>query len=471
MALEFYDTLTRQKRPFEPLVDRKVRMYHCGPTVYNFVHIGNLRSFTFADLLRRTLEYKGYEVDQVMNITDVGHMQHDDEDSGEDKMVAAARESKKDPWQIAAEYSECFFEDIRALNFRMADHYPKATDHIPEMIVLIEKLLAQGYAYQVGSNVYFDVGRFEQYGRLSGNTLEALDVGARIAINEEKRDPRDFALWKHDPKHIMKWDSPFGEGFPGWHIECSAMSMKYLGETFDIHTGGEDNIFPHHECEIAQSECATGKPFVKLWMHARFLLVDGKKMSKSLGNFYTFRDLKEQGYGGKELRFALMKGHYRQQLNFTLGELDGARSWLERYDQFFASLAEPRPTGPVRDALRDIVKSARDAFEEGLDDDLNISVALAAVNELMREVNRLGVNAKEASEVQVVLDGIESVLGVATRPEAAASDPEIDGLVEARQVARETKDWAEADRLRDELTRRGVVVIDTPQGTQWRWAR
>ncbi|MEQ8768790.1 MAG: cysteine--tRNA ligase [Planctomycetota bacterium] len=470
MALEFYDTLTKQKKPFEPIDGKTVRMYHCGPTVYNFVHIGNLRSFTFADLLRRTLEYFGYDVLQVMNITDVGHMQHDDEDSGEDKLEAAARENQKDPWQIAAEYTECFLEDIRSMNFEMAQHYPKATDHIPEMIALIERLLEKGFAYRVGANVYFDVQKFERYGALSGNTLDALESGARIAVNEEKHDPRDFALWKHDPKHIMKWDSPFGEGFPGWHIECSAMSMKYLGETFDIHTGGEDNIFPHHECEIAQSEGATGQPFVKLWMHARFLLVDGKKMSKSLGNFFTLRDLKEKGYSGQEVRFALLKGHYRQQLNFTLSELDGARTWLDRYNQLFASLREERPSGEVRGELKEILERSRQGFEAGLSDDLNISVALAAVSELIRDVNRLGVNAVEAKLALAWLERIDSVLGVATAPEAEASDPEIDALVAARQQARADKDWAEADRVRDELNRRGVVVVDTPQGPKWKWA-
>ncbi len=275
MVFTVYNSLTRQKEPFQSLQAGTVRMYNCGPTVYGRAHIGNMRAYLFADTLRRWLEYRGYAVQQVMNITDVGHIQAD-ADEGEDKIEAQAKKENKDPWAISRGWTELFFKDLQALGVRPAMIYPKASDHIPEMLEMIDGLLAKGYAYQVDGDVYYEVGRFPAYGRLSGNKVEELDAGARIEVREEKRHPADFALWKSDPRHLMKWKSRFGEhGFPGWHIECSAMSRKHLGNRIDIHTGGEDNIFPHHECEIAQTEAFTGQPFANFWMHCKFLQVDG----------------------------------------------------------------------------------------------------------------------------------------------------------------------------------------------------
>jgi cysteinyl-tRNA synthetase len=318
MTLHLHNTLARSKQEFAPVEPGRVRMYNCGPTVYGRAHIGNFRAFLFADVLRRWLELSGYDVRQVMNITDVGHVRDDDPDSADDKMDAAARRERQDPWQIAEKYTDLFLKDVDALGIRRAHHYPRATQHIAGMIAIIERLVASGHAYRVGGNVYYDVSRFPGYGRLSGNTAEDLLAGARIEVNEEKRDARDFALWKTDARHIMQWDSPWGRGFPGWHIECSAMSRALLGEgTLDIHTGGEDNVFPHHECEIAQSEGAFGVPFVRFWMHTRFLQVDGGKMSKSLGNLYSVDDIAARGYPPAALRFAMLRGHYRQVLNFT----------------------------------------------------------------------------------------------------------------------------------------------------------
>jgi cysteinyl-tRNA synthetase len=279
MTLTFHNTLTKRREPFQPIEPGIVRMYNCGPTVYGRAHIGNFRSYLFADVLRRWLEYRGFEVRQVMNITDVGHLT-DDADDGEDKLEVQARKEGRDPWQISREYTRLFLDDVARLGLRPAKVYPRASEHIPEMLAIVEGLVAKGFAYAVDGDVYFEVGKFPAYGRLSGNKVEALDAGARIEVREEKRHPADFALWKSDPHHVMKWESRFGpDGFPGWHIECSAMAMKHLGERIDIHTGGEDNIFPHHECEIAQSEAYTGQPFATTWMHAKFLQVDGGKMS------------------------------------------------------------------------------------------------------------------------------------------------------------------------------------------------
>ena len=296
MTLHVYNTLTNQKEEFTPLEPGRVRMYNCGPTVYSRVHIGNLRAFLFADLLRRWLEFEGYQVTQVMNITDVGHLT-DDADDGEDKLQKQAEKDGLDPMEIARAQSVLFFGDLEKLGCKRAAVYPKATDHITQMLSMIGALIEKGFAYQVGENVYFEVAKFPEYGKLSGNRVEALDAGSRIEVLDEKRSPADFALWKSDPKHLMKWESRYGDhGFPGWHIECSAMAREHLGDQIDIHTGGEDNVFPHHECEIAQTEAFTGEPFAKYWMHTKFLQVDGGKMSKSLGNVYTLDDVEERGY-------------------------------------------------------------------------------------------------------------------------------------------------------------------------------
>jgi len=465
--MDLYNTLTKRKERFEPFEPGKVRMYNCGPTVYNYATIGNFRAFVFADVLRRTLELFGYSVTQVMNITDVGHMVHD-ADEGEDKMLKAARAEKKDPWQIAEHYMRAFFEDIDRLNIQRAHHYPRATEHIPEMIVMIERLIARGFAYVVNGNVYFDVDAFPHYGELSGNTIESLRAGARVDINPEKRHPYDFALWKRDPRHVMQWDSPWGRGFPGWHIECSAMAAKYLGEQFDIHTGGEDNIFPHHECEIAQLEGATGKrPAVKFWLHTRFLLVNGQKMSKSLGNFYTLRDLMDRGYDPLAVRYVLMSTQYRQPLNFTLEGVDAAKEAIQRLRDFRRRLRE---ASAPRDnpELTGVLETARAGFDGGLADDLNTSAALAALFDMVRAVNKLDLSAADAARVLQFLDRADRVLGVMGRDEGVPLDAEIQALIEQRDAARRRRDFATADRIRRDLASRGIILEDTPSGTRWK---
>jgi cysteinyl-tRNA synthetase len=460
-----YNTLTRRKEEFKPLQTNLVRMYHCGPTVYSHAHIGNFRAFIFADLLRRYLQYKGYSVLQVMNVTDVGHMTTD-ADSGEDKLEVAAKREKKDPYQIARFYEQSFFGDIDALGILRAHHYPRATEHIPEMLEIVRKLFEKGYAYKSGDAVYYDISKFPAYGQLSNNPLEKLQAGARIEIHPDKRTPLDFALWKTDPKHIMKWDSPWGEGYPGWHLECSAMSMKYLGETFDIHTGGEDNIFPHHECEIAQSEGATGKKFVNTWLHVRFLLVEGQKMAKSLGNFYTVKDILQKNYPGRALRYALLSTHYRAPLNFTFDSLNASKGAIDRLQDFYHSLLEA--SAPADDPqIPQLITDVKRKFEENMDDDLNISGALGALFEFVREVNRLSPSQSQSKEILSALAQFDSVLGILS-PEEKSLDEKIAHLVTEREEARKAKDFARADAIREEIRRLGYILEDTKSGIRWK---
>jgi cysteinyl-tRNA synthetase len=465
--MKVYNTLTRTKEEFTPFEAGKVRMYNCGPTVYNFATVGNFRAFVFCDVLRRAFEYFGYEVTQIMNITDVGHMTSD-ADEGEDKMAKAAREQKKDPWQIAQFYMEAFFEDIKALNLLPAHEYPRATEHVPEMIAIVERLIENGHAYVVDGNVYYDVTTFPGYGRLGGNTLDQLNSGARIEVNAEKRNPQDFALWKQDPKHIMQWDSPWGRGFPGWHIECSAMSSKYLGEQFDIHTGGEDNIFPHHDCEIAQSEGAFGKkPWVKYWMHTRFLLVNGQKMSKSLGNFFTLRDLTEKGCDPMAVRYVLMSTHYRQPLNFTLEGVEAATESIRRLKDFRRNLKHSAATADNPD-LPAVLERGKSGFDEALADDLNTSASMAALFDMLRDVNKLELSPADAERVSEVLSRFDSVMGVLGEEEAEVLDSEIEDLIRQREEARKRRDFKESDRIRDDLKAKGILLEDSPTGTRWK---
>ena len=470
--LVVFDTLTREKRPFRPLApgpEATVRMYNCGPTVYGRVHVGNLRTFLFADTLRRWLEVRGHRVRQVMNITDVGHLQGD-ADEGEDKIEAQARREQRDPWEISRGFTALFLRDVRELGLLEPAVRPKASEHVPEMLELIEGLIRKGFAYQVGGDVYYEVARFPGYGRLSGNRVEELDAGVRIEVREEKRHPADFALWKSDPRHLMKWSSRFGpDGFPGWHIECSAMARKHLGDELDIHTGGEDNVFPHHECEIAQSEAFTGKPFARYWMHSKFLQVDGGKMSKRLGNVWNLDDVKARGFTARELRFALIRGHYRGPLNFTWDIMEEARSALDKLDELCADiLAAVRGERVAEhEEARSQVRSSSKSFDQAMDDDLNVPQALSYLFNLRAAVQLRGCGRETAQEAVSFLRRANDSLGV-LKLEETTLDERLNSLLADYQAARTRKDWATSDRLRAEFTALGFVIQDTPQGTVWR---
>ncbi|RKY13060.1 MAG: cysteine--tRNA ligase [Planctomycetota bacterium] len=462
--IRFYNTFSKQIETFEPIEPGKVKIYSCGPTVYSYPHIGNFRSFLMADLLKRFFEFKGYSVTHIMNITDVGHLL-EDADEGADKLEEAARREKKDPLQIAQFYTDSFMAAAELLTMKPADNYPKATDHIDEMIAMVQVLIDNGHAYVVGRNVYYDVTTFTDYGKLSGNTLDDLNAGVRIEVNSEKKNPQDFALWKHDPKHLQQWDSPWGRGFPGWHIECSAMSVKYLGEQFDFHTGGEDNIFPHHECEIAQTEGATGKKWVNYWMHGRFLMFDGEKMSKSKGNLYTIQELIEKGFKKNAIRYALISSHYRQNYNFTFAGLKAAEQAIDKISQCVFTIKQKSKADSsetIRDEVTAFIDKGISGFDAALSDDLNISKALATVFELVKEANKLAdITAAEATAIVAAIEKIDSVLGILE--EADDSIPaEIADLAERRKQAKLAKDWAAADAIRDEIATKGFVLEDMP---------
>lgn len=464
MALKFYNTLTRKLEEFNSIHPGEVRLYTCGPTVYNHAHIGNFRAYMFEDLLRRYLKYRGYKVTQVMNLTDI-----------DDKTIKGSIAKGVSLDEYTAVYIKGFFEDIDALRIERAEHYPPATTHIPEMVALVKKLLDRGVAYRAGNDIYFSIAKFPHYGKLSHMDLSQLQAGAsqRVAADEyEKEQVSDFALWKGwDPADgNVFWETEIGKGRPGWHLECSAMSMKYLGEQFDIHTGGVDNMFPHHENEIAQSEAATGKPFVNYWLHCAHLVVDGKKMSKSLGNFYTVRELLDQGHPAVAIRFLLMSTHYRASLNFTFDGLDGAKAAIQRLRDFIDNLPngiKNVPSGKV-DEYVDRVKQG---FTDGLDDDLNISPALAAIFDFVRDINRLivegGISSDDAAKVIATMEGFDSVLGVLHK-ETVSLDQEVEALIAERIAARKARDFKRSDAIRDQLLAIGIVLEDTPQGTVWK---
>ena len=456
--LRFYNTLTREKDDFRPLEARKVRMYTCGPTVYNSPHIGNYRAYVFEDLLRRYLKYRGYDVNQVMNLTDV-----------DDKTIRDSRRAEMSLLDFTAVHKKAFFEDLRTLNIESAEVYPAATDHIPDMVAVIQQLRERGYTYDADGSIYFRLDRFPSYGRLAHLDAETLQNGASGRMDRDeyaKDDVRDFALWKAwTPEDgDVFWETELGKGRPGWHIECSAMSMKYLGPHFDIHTGGEDNIFPHHENEIAQSEAATGETFVNYWLHCRHLLVDNMKMSKSLGNFFTLRDLLDQGFKPKGIRYALLATHYRQPMNFTLDNLHGAETGVKRLLDFMDNLRSANGSGAD---VQPLLQQTREGFEKSLDDDLNISGALGAIFQMVRDVNRLRDDGRlslaAAREVQGLMRHFDSVLGVLDMDEAAC-DAEVEQLLAQRQEARKTRDFERADALRDTIRERGYVIEDTPHG-------
>ncbi len=463
MELRFFNTLERRQMPFESLTPGCAKMYTCGPTVYNFAHIGNFRAYVFEDILRRTLEYFGYAVTQVMNLTDV-----------DDKTIRDSRKEGLPLREFTAGYKQAFFDDIRTLKIEPAEIYPAATDHIPEMIDLIRTLMDKGFAYQAQDKcIYFSIDKCKDYGKLARIDRENQRDGVRISTDEYAKDAvGDFALWKawDEADGDVYWESPWGKGRPGWHIECSAMSMKYLGESFDIHTGGVDNMFPHHEDEIAQSESATGKKWVNYWLHCEHLMVDGTKMSKSLGNFYTLRDLQNKGYSGREIRWVLVGAHYRKKLNFTMDALNQARETLGKFDDLFDRLRGIVLEGDGQE-VREIVGNAKNAFAVALADDLNIAPALAAAFELMRGANRLAdgqqLTKAGAQMVLAAFRDFDRVIGcfeVDNIRESAAIPAEVTALAEARAAARKAKNFAESDRLRDELTKLGYAVKDVPGG-------
>ncbi len=457
--MKLYNTLSRSKEEFIPIKPGKAGMYSCGPTVYNYAHIGNMRTYVFMDVLRRTLEAYGYKVKSVMNITDVGHLTSD-ADEGEDKMARAAQEQKKTPWEIAQYYTDVFFKDLQALNIKRPNLTPKATEHIKEMLDFVQALAARGYGYETDDGIYFDISKFPDYGKLSGNDLEAQLAGARVEVNQQKRHPADFALWKKAPKeHIMQWESPWGMGYPGWHIECSAMSRKYLGDTFDLHTGGVDHIPVHHENEIAQSEALLGHPAVHYWMHGEFMMVDGGKMSKSLGNTYTISDLISRGYSPLAFRYLCLNAHYRSKLNFTWEAMSGAQvSYIRLLEGAYRH--KNAPSSPQAALL------AQDAWEQFLEaagDDLNIPKALGVAWTLIRS----NIKSADIYDALLKMDGILGLNLAQYEPEQQQDEPlpaEIAQLAEERQKARANKDWALSDSLREELRAKGYEAVDSKEG-------
>ena len=466
MALSLYNTLNKKKEEFKPINPGKVSMYTCGPTVYDYIHIGNFKSYMTPDVLRRYLEYGGYEVRQIKNITDVGHLTADDVaqgDSGEDKIEKKALKEQKTPAEIAEFYEQYFHAVEKELNILPAHYFPRATAHVPQMIKIIETLIAKCFAYEKNGNVFFDVTKFPEYGKLSGNTLENLKVGARLEEHPDKKNPWDFALWLKAPKeHLLRWDSQWSVGYPGWHIECSAMSTEYLGDTMDIHTGGEDNIFPHHEAEIAQTECATGAKFVNYWIHTRHLLIDGAKMSKSKGNFYRLEDLKEKGYSAMDFRMFLLSGHYRSQLNFTWASMDQAKTNLQKINDFVLNM-EALATAPSTETTFDLVPY-QEKFEMAMNDDLNTPLALSIWYELMTAANKLIIesqlNGADAKKILSFWKRINSVFGFVLRGQVEIPQ-EITDLIKARETARQNKDFQTSDKIRDEIDRLGYIVEDT----------
>jgi cysteinyl-tRNA synthetase len=461
--IRFYNTLSKQKEEFVPLNPGKVGMYTCGPTVYGPIHIGNIRAYTFSDTIRRVLEDAGYEVRLIKNITDVGHLTADDVaqgDSGEDKIEKKARTERKTSAEIIAFYEDYFRETEKAVGILPAHYFPHATAHVAQMIKLIETLIAKGYAYEKNGNVFFDVTSFPDYGKLSGNTLEHLRVGARLEEHPDKKNPWDFALWLKAPKeHLMRWPSPWSDGYPGWHIECSAMSMEYLGDTLDIHTGGEDNIFPHHEAEIAQSECVTGKTFARYWLHTRHILVDGQKMSKSKGNSYLLEDIIEHGFIPADFRMLLMSAHYRTQMNFTWESLEQAKKNRETIMGVYARLL-------ISDTAiegfngSDSLENVREAMR----DDLNTPEAVAVVLDLVKKTNTLldTNEAVDCAALIAVYDKIFFLFGLHAEKETVPA--EVEALAKERNAARANQDFAESDRLRDAIAAHGYKIEDIPKG-------
>lgn len=466
--MKVYNTMSRKKEEFKPLNEEFVTIYSCGPTVYNYAHIGNMRTYVFMDILRRALKLNGYNLKHVMNITDVGHLTSDG-DEGEDKMEKAAKSQQKTPWEIAAYFTGVFFEDLKRLNIGTPELTPKATEHIDQMIDFVKELCDKGYGYETSDGIYFDISKFPRYGRLSRANLEEQLAGAseRVEINNEKRHPADFAIWKKAPKeHIMQWPSPWGMGYPGWHIECSTMSREYLGDCFDIHTGGVDHIPIHHENEIAQSEALTGKKSVDYWMHSEFLLVDNGKMSKSLGNTYTVSDLIEKGYSPLAYRYFCLNGNYRNKLNFTWDALDAAQVSLDR---LYAAVAKHKDA-PSGNISAETIQEWKNDFVEAVSDDLNVPLGLGILWKVLK-------NAEKSRDIYEFALFTDSVLGLSIEENAnkvsendnneeAEVSQEILDLVAKRTEAKKAKDFKTADSIRDQLKDMGITLIDTKEGVK-----
>ena len=460
--MRLYNTLTRRVEEVVPVDDRKIHMYSCGPTVYRYVHIGNLRTFLLSDLVRRALEFEGYDVTQVMNITDVGHMTDEVTDTGRDKMDLAVADEGLSPKEIAEKYTQAFLDDTEAIGIKRANVYPKATEHIPEMLELTERLVENGHAYEAGGTIYYDVRSFPEYGKLSGNTLDKLRAGHRqeLEVDPNKRHPEDFALWKKaGPNRLMKWDSRWGEGFPGWHIECSAMSMKYLGERFDIHAGGVDLIFPHHEDEIAQSEGAVGHPVISTWAHGGFLRLKEQKMAKSSGNIIRIGDLAALGIDALSYRYLTFETRYRREMDFSEDALRAADTAVKRLRQRMVEWAG------LAESLGHEAKTFDKRFREAVAEDLDMPRALVILNEL--------VSSRSVPDEQkyALVSSWDQVLGLDVEGDAREGwqpSDEVKALVEQRDAARTGKDFAAADAVRDRLQEMGLEVMDTPDGTKVR---
>ncbi len=466
--IRIYNTLTQKKDEFVPVHDGKVGMYVCGPTVYNYIHIGNARPFIVFDVVRRYLKFKGYKVTYVQNLTDI-----------DDKMINKAKEMGTTVDKVAEKFIAEYFKDADALGIERADVHPRATEHIKEIIDLIKKLEEKGYAYKIDGDVYYDISKFKEYGKLSHQKIEELQAGARIEVNEKKKNPLDFALWKAYKEGEPYWESPWGKGRPGWHIECSAMSMKYLGETLDIHAGGADLIFPHHENEIAQSEAATGKPFVKYFMHNGYLFIDKEKMSKSLGNILTVREMLSR-YPKEVFRyFMLSAAHYRNPINFSDEQLQAAKGALERLYNAQMLFNEKYKKNNFRlivnkedEEMLAAIERFKGEFEEAMDDDFNIPLAIASLFNFVKDVNKYiekeDLSKDVMDKIKEVFDIYLKLLGIERTREEEMLDSEIQQLIEKRQKARAEKNWAEADRIRDELLKKGIVLEDTKDGVRWK---
>jgi len=465
MPLRFYNSLTQRLEEFAPLHDNVVRMYTCGPTVYNYAHIGNFRSFVFPDILRRWLRARGYTLDHVMNITDV-----------DDKIIRDAAAAHKPIQEFTAVYTKAFLEDTAMLRLERPERIVEATKHIDDMVTAIQQLEQKGFTYVSEGSVYYRIANFPEYGKLSHNDFSGIRPGARVDVDEyDKADARDFVLWKAQKDGEPAWDTPIGKGRPGWHIECSAMAMKYLGSTLDIHTGGVDLTFPHHENEIAQSEAITGKPFVRFWLHSEHLSVESQKMSKSLGNVYTLRDLVAKGFAPEALRYLLASVPYRKKLNFTFDGLKAATTAIERLRNYKLRLETDKFAAGTNEALEARTRAAWDAFDAAMDDDLNTAGALGAVFEYVRDTNTamdagefLAGNVPSALEFLAHFDSIFDVLKPSSRAGGGLSDAEVDALIAERTAAKKARNFARADEIRAQLAAQGVILEDTKEGVRWK---